>query len=211
MRLCWRIVLCSNDCLLFFFIDSNNHFFPYKSTGPDGYCSTLSKLLKLAPKQDQSILFRSPSDKGQSILITHYMDCRSLLQQGDDSLDDLSDFQEDGYPSAGPEETKETSMPWPRDHDAFLESTLAQHHLCLEIASGSAADHVPALIRKGNGNKKVGPVLLPGSLRQRGEFCIVQLSLVEQAAGEAEQRRAEPLRFAWEVANVDFHRVNDFG
>jgi hypothetical protein len=129
-----------------------------------------------------------------------------------------------------------TSAPWPLSgREDFIRSEATQQHLCFEIASGSAAHIAPEWIMNrtedgatgksdetfrsapraadSNGNNRhlnarsLGPVLLPGSLRERGEFSIVQLSLVEQKPG----RHLLPRRFAWKVQNVDFHHINNFG
>jgi hypothetical protein len=127
-----------------------------------------------------------------------------------------------------------TSAPWPSSgHEDFIRSEATQQHLCFEIASGSAAHIAPKWIMSrtddcatgqfdetfhsapraddSNGNfhaRSLGPVLLPGSLRERGEFSIVQLSLVEQ---KPPGRHLLPRRFAWKVQNVDFHHINNFG
>ena len=56
-----------------------------------------------------------------------------------------------------------------------------------------------------NNNNNSPDVLLPGSLRERGEFCIVELGLME------EEESPKGLRsFGWKVANVEFQRLNDF-
>lgn len=199
-----------------------------------GYCAALSKLLMLAPKPEHpEILFTNGSSTGQSILVTHFVDSQSLVQE-DDSLSADGDLLGDCFGSIVDrdgcaenvaivieEESSSnpglsTSLPWPIDHDSFLESVIAQQHLCLEIASGSASRHAPEWISNGTAlsatgtrtrrNTSEGPVLLPGSLRERGEFCILQLSLVEKAPGSMSSRR-----FAWEVQLVAFHRINIFG
>lgn len=187
------------------------------------------------------ILFRTSGSacKAQTILVTHYIDslsfqqndCSTSIDEGacDESCEystnddsSVSATTSDEGSSTESEESiirsKETASrsPWPIDHDQFLANTSTQQHLCLEIAGGSAAIHPPAWIcstarsKIGGSNQqsaKESSVLLPGSLRERGEFCILQLSLVENKQIESSPRP----RFSWEVLQVDFHQVNNFG
>jgi hypothetical protein len=119
--------------------------------------------------------------------------------------------------------------PWPMEHETFVDTALVQQFLCLEIASGAAAKHKPEIIKRGKSQ-----LLLPGSLRERGEFCILEVSLEEQkkktngAKGmsdgnknddkqsddESLSRAAAKQRpsstFAWKVTKVDFHKLNRF-
>jgi len=211
---------------------------------PSGYSSTLSKLLQLAPEPDKGNPLQI--GKGQSILVTHFVDGRKLVRQDDDDSlfrpDDSGDSLDDLFHAAnGPRERIDASaaaaaaavveddeddakagssaVPWPSNHSEFLRSESTASLLCLEIASGSAVNHPAAWIsskhdtsaRKGTssiGRNSRGPVLLPGSLRERGEFSILTLALVEQPAKtQGEQQR----RFAWGVQSVDFHHLNNFG
>lgn len=82
------------------------------------------------------------------------------------------------------------NAPWPTDHGTFLQSATVQQLLCLEIASGST-QRKPELIADA---KK--QILLPGSLRERGEFCILVMGL------ERKQR------FGWNIRSVDFHNIH---
>jgi hypothetical protein len=117
--------------------------------------------------------------------------------------------------------------PWDvEQHASFAQSPLSEKLLCLEIASGSAASHKPELIEEG-----ACQVLLPGSLRERGEFCILEVVLLEDEKKEncsssrsvkllKEIRRPESSptsstnntkrTFAWKVQKVDFHRMGRF-
>ena len=216
---------------------------------PSGYAPTLSKLLNLAPEADQHNLLQS--GKAQSILVTHYVDGRKLVQHNNYNSDDDEDsiFQAEGQgdldelfhaaqpsspatgdnDSTGPVDDNDDdkndikcsgigAMPWPVNHQEFLQDDNTSRLLCFEIASGSAVSH-PAEWRNpshgttrdgvrstaGNGTSSAsGPVLIPGSLRERGEFSIVTVSLVEQSAN------TEPRRFAWEVRSVDFYNIGSY-
>lgn len=115
-----------------------------------------------------------------------------------------------------------STMPWPNDHNEFLMDNSTSRHLCFEIASGSAVSHPAAWLNNNNNKERVrsvesrsiasvgssgcskGPVLLPGSLRERGEFSIIKVALVEQST-KREQRQ-----FAWEVQNVDFYNIGSY-
>lgn len=127
------------------------------------------------------------------------------------------------------------NLPWPDGHRDFLKSVSARQNLCLEIACGYAVEHeatwidVHRNIRNARGllsTRKMSkhplkdchvPTLLPGSLRERGEFCILELALIDQqryekSAPKQHQHstgvaKADHRRFAWEVQNVKFHRM----
>lgn len=208
--------------------------------------------------------------RSQSILVTHYADGKSLLQQcvgnqsaSSDGMDDEydsevensellgqsgHDYQSGNYTESSSENESGSfrcafsddegdgnhhsdskmskNLPWPDGHNEFLRSPTTQQNLCIEIASGYAADHEPTwidgrkTIRTARGRlkskKKVGhplrecggPVLLPGSLRERGEFCILELALIDQKTTTKQSSATKhDRRFAWEVQDVKFHRM----
>ena len=93
-----------------------------------------------------------------------------------------------------------------QDHDAFLNSYLAARQLCLEIASGSSAKRPPEWRKHPSGTS----VLLPGSLRERGEFCLVDLAIVPSNLEESEGDIGgnDTTKFMWKVTNVDFHNMD---
>jgi hypothetical protein len=148
-------------------------------------------------------------------------------------LSDVDSFSGDRETFPRKETTKgkgSKNFPWPDEHDKFLQSTEAREHLCLEIASGYAADYEPTWIdvnKNMKGPRGVvsskkqrrhplkgcrGPVLLPGSLRERGEFCILELALIDQkqktkAVVQSSAASKHERRFAWEVQAVKFHRM----
>jgi hypothetical protein len=163
----------------------------------EGYCSTLSRLLQLAPPiPHHTVPFTS--EQAQSILVTHYVDLdappppppRSSAEDDNDNHHDdddihcIDDYTEaaaaaaaaaaNGSPSWAIEQPQQQrDLPFPlQDHNLFIHSLLAQRMLCLEIASGSATHRPARLIKKGRVH-----LLLPGSLRKRGEFSIVDVSL----------------------------------
>lgn len=147
-----------------------------------GFCSTLERLLHLGPAPPSHAPLEFHTLQSQSILVTHYVD---LDDKKNDADCDTSTT------------TKEAPLPWPRDHASFC--TANDSLLCLEIASGSSPQHPARLIRQGT-----VPILLPGSLRERGEFCLLDLSLSER------RHHASERRFAWKVNNVNFHRVQRY-
>jgi hypothetical protein len=158
----------------------------------EGYCSTLSRLLQLAPPiPNHSAPF--VAEQAQSILVTHYVDLDTPRDVADDhdnnmynhkDIDDIDDngatavaaaaAAANGSPSWTIEQQRQPrDLPFPiQDHDLFIHSLLAQRMLCLEIASGSATVRPARLVKKGRVH-----LLLPGSLRKRGEFSIVDVSL----------------------------------
>lgn len=125
--------------------------------------------------------------------------------------------------------------PWPNSgaHDTFLRSVATQQHLVLEIASGASAKHAPALLRQSDSTDDTGSdgeddattaVLLPGSLRERGEFCLVDFGLTDLTAAAVAAASATTKnnssstaaaaalkpKFAWRVKNVDFHQLDRY-
>lgn len=181
--------------------------------------------MSLAPEADQqNPLF---DGRGQSILVTHYVDGRKLVKSDlNDSVLDLDDTcgLDDLFHAAdltwSPNQNNRqnlnnegsssppscTDIPGPVDHIDFLLDPNTCRNLCLEIASGSAttlpAKWISGKLQQDRKSRMRGPLLLPGSLRERGEFSILNLSLVEQNEKSLERRR-----FAWEVQSVDFHHI----
>lgn len=201
-------------------------------------------------------------EKCQSILVTHYVDSQSLLQQEELLFGDDENAFDDLHPEAKEEtsgldwekphgivhESSGVYLPWPADHASFLNAADTKKNLCLEIASGSAPHHRSAWINdKGqlyssedvttiqlqtktssvvtkslhnrpveglhknevntsNGSSTGGPVLFPGSLRERGEFCIMHFTLSESMT--MTKTYSAP-QFTWQVDKVDFYNVND--
>lgn len=65
----------------------------------------------------------------------------------------------------------------PLQHEDFFELPEVQQHVCLEIASGKNVNGesiAPKIVSKGQNLQ----VLLPGSLRDRGDYCLVDLAYV---------------------------------
>jgi hypothetical protein len=120
---------------------------------------------------------------------------------------------QDGHASAGggygggqeesdEEEEESFDPPWPTEHEAFCALPLVQEHVILEIASGlnsSGSTLKPMELPKG----KVR-VVLPGSLRERGEFCLVDVAFMK----DPYQPRANDYR--WRVRKTRFQTINEF-
>lgn len=119
---------------------------------------------------------------------------------------DVNDDDDDDNSSTGSSGIR----PWPPEHSKFMDSSLVQEHLALEIASGGGTSQRPKDIQKGNVR-----IVIPGSLRERGEFCLVDMSLVEQAviksmAAVTASTPTAPKKkksYAWSVRNVEFHNM----
>jgi hypothetical protein len=179
----------------------------YFPCSKEGYFPTLTRLLQLAPTNRNNAMSPPPvplvSPTAQSILITHYVDSCALtgIQPA------LADTN---LGSSAAEET--TPRPWPTTNgkvrQAFFQKS--RDALCLEIASGSARYHPAQWIRSSKmSSSNVADVLLPGSLRERGEFCIVHVGLAEGGATTS-SNKSSSAPFAWKVMNVEFHRLNQF-
>lgn len=98
---------------------------------------------------------------------------------------------------------------WSPEYRRFVESSVAQENLALEIASGGGVAQRPKEMQKGNVR-----IVIPGSLRERGEFCLVDMSLMEQAAkknfttaASAPSAAKKKSTFAWRVRSVEFHNM----
>lgn len=71
--------------------------------------------------------------------------------------------------------------------------------------------HVCALWRdaieepRWEGNK----TLYPGSLRERGEYCLVHLEVVSEDSNGREGKASASSLFRWQVSSVDFRRMGD--
>jgi hypothetical protein len=98
---------------------------------------------------------------------------------------------------------------WPPEYRRFVESSVVQENLALEIASGGGFAQRPKEIQKGNVR-----IVVPGSLRERGEFCLVDMSLMEQAvkknlaaASTSAASAKKKSTFAWRVRSVEFHNM----
>jgi len=173
--------------------------------------STLNRLLNLAPAhhthQSPGKLSFSAS-RAQSILITHFVDpgprnsINELSGTRQDDNSPLSDLADDSVL-----QNENYGMPWPKESERYFEyfeSTVAKELFCLEIASGSSTQHEAQILKRGNTQ-----VLMPGSLRKRGEFSILNLSLVPVEEGKKYATARSKTRFHWKVRTVDFHNLNN--
>jgi hypothetical protein len=108
------------------------------------------------------------------------------------------------YEEEEDEEEESFDPPWPSEHEAFCALPLVQEHVVLEIASGlnsSGMTVKPMELPKG----KVR-VILPGSLRERGEFCLVVVAFMKDPYSY--HHRADAYR--WRVRTTRFQTLNEF-
>lgn len=157
--------------------------FSFLTSRSKGYISTLKRLLTLAPPSKNAVPF-APS-QSQSILVTHYVDYSH-------NIEDL-----DGPINGSPSWAVEPPKAWPFGHDDFCDALETQQLMSLEIASGTCATQKAEMKQRGNVQ-----ILLPGSLRARGEFSIVDLA-VQPSRTESKRKT----KFVWQVTNVDFHNM----
>jgi hypothetical protein len=160
------------------------------------------------------------------VLVTHYVDCLSLLEENRST--NAAAGAEEGSSSSDDDESPHYHRPWPASHRVFAKSPAAQQLLSLEIASGGGGARPqvtrrnivedddmrlpedayvlheearcsrprPKLIQKDSSV----PILIPGSLRERGEFCVVDMALLNEAA------TSHPC-LTWQVQHVHFHQL----
>ena len=125
-------------------------------------------------------------------------------QPRDDENHSNSEAATATYGEDGSDQEEEESFdpPWPTEHEAFCALPHVQEHVILEIASGlnsSGATVKPMEVPKG----KVR-VVLPGSLRERGEFCLVDVAFMK----DPYQPRTNDCR--WRVRKTRFQTINEF-
>eukprot|EP00980_Cylindrotheca_fusiformis_P002642 scaffold620_cov103-Cylindrotheca_fusiformis.AAC.2 len=135
------------------------------------YCKTLVRLVHSAPplsavtdmpKELQShptICDLQKTELFQSILVTQYQHLKG---------------------------TKDTGLgPLPPDHEAFCALPIVQEHVALEIAAGlNGRGEIPSpsIEAKGRNMK----LLFPGSLKDRGEYCLVDIAFLQNDNYECE-------------------------
>jgi hypothetical protein len=162
----------------------------------------------------------------QSILVTHF----HHLETEDDHDDHNNNDHDDPLPvptttttattnndktSTGEEQDEEDEdeesfdPPWPSEHEAFCALPLVQEHVVLEIASGlnsSGTTVKPMEVPKG----KVR-VILPGSLRERGEFCLVDVAFMkDNDPYNNNNNHHRPDDYRWRVRKTRFQTLNEF-
>lgn len=157
----------------------------------------------------------------QSILVTHF----HHLEKEEDHDDDHDDDHDHDDPLHHPqvpttqttdpkdktslaeeedEEEESFDPPWPSEHEAFCALPLVQEHVVLEIASGlnsCGATVKPMEVPKG----KVR-VILPGSLRERGEFCLVDVAFMK----DPYSNHHRPDDYRWRVRKTRFQTLHEY-
>jgi hypothetical protein len=152
-------------------------FLLWTRTRYGGYDTALHHLLKLPGPPQHPVPFATRH--AQPILVRHYANL---------AIAESSTDQERGS----------RMDPWPPGHEAFLCSDTVRQLAALEITSGSAAHHA-AVLRSENTPLSV-PVLLLGSLRARGDFSLLSLSLVEDTSA--------PKKYRWTVSDTQFFNIH---
>lgn len=156
------------------------------------YCESLKDLVQMAPplsavtEMQPSKYTYAASIDGlqqtslfQSILVTYYHHYQGSQEEADDNEETS-------------EEVESFDPPWPLEHEAFCALPIVQEHVLLEIAAGRNS--------KGESVSKMqvpkGPnmnVILPGSLRERGDYCLVDIAFMQVDNG-----------YQWRVQHTQF-------
>jgi hypothetical protein len=171
----------------------------------------------------------------QSILVTQF----HHWQPPTDSLPTSSLLQTrrtiEGEPDDSDADEECFDPPWPSEHEAFCAQPLIQDQVVLEIAAGFNSKGVaaqPMELPKGKMR-----VVLPGSLRERGEFCLVDVAFMKDPSSTttasvvlktpSRSRSSSPPAisttppksplppkstddYRWMVRQTRFHCLNDF-
>jgi len=89
--------------------------------------------------------------------------------------------------------TKNKSPPWPPEHSDFLKDPLVQEHLILQIAAGDS-------LEASHTTKSGVCMLVPGSLRHRGDYALVQVSLLP--------RKGDSSSYQWAVRRMQLEQIH---
>jgi hypothetical protein len=115
----------------------------------------------------------------QSILVTQFHHHR----QGDNTHGNDNDGDYNDNDAYSSNDSESFDPPWPIEHEAFCALPTVQEHVVLEIAAGlntKGQTVSPMELPKGKMR-----VILPGSLRERGEFCLVDVAFMKDNSGGA--------------------------
>jgi hypothetical protein len=212
------------------FVDCPFRFFSITSNHSTEFCSTLENLVKLAPPS--SAVTDTPNSSRihnllkttlfQTILVTHFHHLEKDDDQDETDPDpDRSTFapavpdhfdqcsEDDNRGGNGEDESSDDDEeesfdpPWPTEHEAFCALPLVQEHVLLEIATGlNSSGNIVKPMELPKGKVKV---VLPGSLRERGEFCLVDVAFMK----DPYQHNAAP-DYRWRVRKTRFQTLNDY-
>ena len=87
---------------------------------------------------------------------------------------------------------------WPKDHLAFLDSSKTQTQVMLNVASAPPSC-APSELQRGNVR-----LVVPGSLREHGDFAIIDVALHKDTAKTLYQRK-----YSWRVDRVQFRNMKN--
>eukprot|EP00934_Nitzschia_sp_Nitz4_P002975 Nitzschia sp. Nitz4//scaffold317_size20466//16181//18064//NITZ4_008667-RA/size20466-processed-gene-0.12-mRNA-1//1//CDS//3329547548//2965//frame0 len=184
------------------------------------FCEHLQELVELAPSLSSvsdtlpthaQITNLLKTKRFQSILVTHFhhLENDAATRSMHHSQSNASQQSHPSLNAMDPgmllmldEEEEEESFdpPWPTEHEAFCARPMVQEHVLLEIAAGrnSKGESVrPMELPKGPAMR----VILPGSLRERGEFCLVDVAFESGLRDED---------FRWRVRRTQFETLDEF-
>lgn len=103
------------------------------------------------------------------------------------------------------EEEESFDPPWPIDHEAFCALPQVQEHVLLEIAAGCNSQG--RSVRPMELPKGMLRVILPGSLRERGEFCLVDVAFMKMTGAIAGAKHGD---YRWTVRQTQFQTIQNY-
>lgn len=173
------------------------------------------------------------TERFQSILVTqfHHLEpddyddptnTMSTTQHSDDAFfgngnNDPYGYYDDDLEEEDDDEEEDESFdpPWPPAHEPFCALPHIQEHVLLEIAAGRNSQGKavrPMELPKGPTMR----VVLPGSLRERGEFCLVDVAFMKattpsgaSAAASASSNNKQD-DYRWRVRRTRFQTISDY-
>ena len=154
----------------------------------------------------------------QSILVTQYHHDHHGHHHHDDDPTISQNKEEEGKEEKD-DDNNNDNLPWPvMEYDSYCKLPIVQEHVLLEIASGlnRKGEMIPKrqlLLPKkkeekekekedpnNNNNKNNMNVILPGSLRENGDYCLVDVAFVQ----------VDPGVYQWKVQETQFYNLPNF-
>ena len=172
----------------------------------DEFCQSLERLVELAPpiskvtetplsnQTNASVNGLQNTTLFQSILVTHFHHYQLSSNNNSTEEEEEEEEENDHEGDNGDEEKESFDPPWPTEHEAFCALPTVQEHVLLEIAAGrnSKGETVsPMQVPKGQNMK----VILPGSLRERGDYCLVDVAFTQGRSSKDYQWRVHQTQF----------------
>ena len=173
-------------------------FFLLLSRRPE-YVDTLRTLLELGPPSSPNDSSKSSTNESNKDVVFSSLVSQAVLVTQIGMADNVSP---NGHMS------DDGAFDWPKDHLQFLDSVQAQRQVVLNVAATPPS--CPPFEQERGKIRMVAP----GSLRQYGDFCLIDVGLHLDETDKDEnntvdqRRRRRRQTFTWRVDRVQFRNMN---